>query len=75
FPGQRVFVLEGEKYKRVMGESKPREIQDWRQRKNLYLVCNRGIDDRLFSQGLVDDLVYGFGLIAPFYHYLWTIRI
>lgn len=70
FPKQKSFVLEGEKYKRIIDKNKPEEIQDWYQKKNMYLVCNKKIDDRLFSRELVDDLKYGFGLIAPFYRYL-----
>jgi uncharacterized protein (TIGR02453 family) len=67
---QKRFVLEGEKYKRIIDKNKPEEIQDWYQRKNMYLVCNRKIDSTLFSSKLVDDLMDGFGLIAPFYRYL-----
>ena len=74
FAKQRNFVLEGEKYKRIIDKTKPEEIQDWYQRKNMYLVCNRKIDDILFSCKLVEDLVSGFKLIAPFYHYLQKIR-
>ncbi len=70
FSKQQDFVLEGEKYKKILDKSKPEMIHDWYQRKNMYLVCNRRIDDKLFSSDLVDDLKYGFGLIAPFYHYL-----
>jgi uncharacterized protein (TIGR02453 family) len=73
FPKQHTFVLEGEKYKRIIDKSKPEEIQHWYQRKNMYLVCNRKIDDALFSSKLVDDLIAGFNMIAPFYHYLQSI--
>ena len=73
FSKQRSFVLEGEKYKRIIDKSKPEKIQDWYQRKNMYLVCNRKIDDKLFSSELTDDLMSGFGLIAPFYRYLQKI--
>ena len=75
FDKQKTFVLEGEKYKRIIDKSKPEKIQDWYQRKNMYMVCNRKIDDTLFSSKLVDDLMYGFGLIAPFYRYLQKILI
>lgn len=73
FSKQKTFVIEGDKYKRIIDKSKPKEIQDWYQRKNLYLVCNRKIDDILFSGKLVDDLASGFNLVAPFYHYLQKI--
>jgi uncharacterized protein (TIGR02453 family) len=71
---QQIFVVEGEKYKRVLDQGKPAEIQEWYQRKNLYLVCNRKTDDRLFSRELLDDFMGGFELIAPFYHYLWDLK-
>jgi hypothetical protein len=32
-------------------------------------------DDRLFSSKVVSDLLYGFGLIAPFYQYLRKVRM
>jgi hypothetical protein len=71
---QQVFVVEGEKYKRILDDNKPEEIQEWYQRKNLYLVCNNRADDRLFSRKLAGDLLAGFELIAPFYHYLWQLK-
>lgn len=72
---QKVFVVEGEKYKRILNDNIPEEFQDWYQRKNLYLVCNRRIDDSLFSKKLLNDLISDFGLITPFYHYLWRLKI
>jgi len=75
FAKQRTFVLEGEQYKRIIDKSKPEKIQDWYQKKNMYLVCNRKIDNTLFSSKLVDDLTSGFRLIAPLYKYLQTIRV
>lgn len=71
---QKTFTVEGEKYKRILNNSIPEEVQDWYQRKNLYLVCNRNIDDHLFNRVLIDDLISGFGLLAPFYHYLWRLK-
>jgi uncharacterized protein (TIGR02453 family) len=73
FDKQKTFVLEGEKYKRIIGETKPAKIRDWYQRRNMYLVCNRKIDHALFSNKLVDDLASGFKMTAPLYHYLQKI--
>ena len=73
FYKEKTFVLEGEKYKRIIDKTKPEKIQNWYQRKNMYLVCNRKKDKILFSNKLADNLVYGFNLIAPFYHYLQKI--
>jgi uncharacterized protein (TIGR02453 family) len=70
FEKQRTFILEGEKYKRIIDKTKPDKIRHWYQRKNMYLVCNRKIDDILFSSKLVDDLASGFYMLAPLYHYL-----
>ena len=71
---QNVFIVEGEKYKRILNSDIPEEFQDWYQMKNLYLVCNRGIDNTLFSRKLLKDLESGFGLIATFYNFLWGLR-
>jgi uncharacterized protein (TIGR02453 family) len=70
FSKQRIFGIEGEKYKKIFDETKPKEIQDWYQRRNLYLVCNRQIDGDFFSVKLVDNLLSGFKMVSPFYHYL-----
>jgi uncharacterized protein (TIGR02453 family) len=75
FAKQRTFVLEGEKYKRTIDASKPENIQQWYQRKNMYLVCNRKIDNTLFSSKLTEDLIHGFTMIAPFYRYLQRIKL
>ena len=71
---QKTFVLEGEKYKKILDETKPKEIQDWYQRKNFYLICNRKIDDTLFSEKLKDDLISGFHSLAGFYNFLQQIK-
>ena len=69
----QIFILEGEKYKRILDQNKSEDIQDWYQRKNFYLTCNRKIDNILLSRELVNDLIFGFGLLAPLYNYLWRI--
>lgn len=73
--GQDTFVLEGEKYKRLLDGQKEEDILEWYQRRNLYLVCNRQIDGRLFSRGVLDELTSGFGRLAPFYHWLWRLKV
>ena len=75
FEKQKTFVLEGEKYKRIIDKTKLEKIQNWYQRKNMYLVCNRKIDKTLFSNKLVDDLASGFKMIAPLYHYFQKIKL
>jgi uncharacterized protein (TIGR02453 family) len=70
FPSQKVFVLEGETYKRSKGADKPEAIRTWYDHKSFYLSCNRKIDKAILSPQLVDDLMHGFGMAAPLYHYL-----
>ncbi|MDA8210411.1 MAG: hypothetical protein M0021_00795 [Clostridia bacterium] len=67
--------MEGDRYKKVPDKNQPEEIQNWYQRKNLYLVCNRKLDNCLLSRELIDDLIAGFFLLAPFYHFLWKIKL
>ncbi len=69
FAKQHTFVLEGDKYKRIIDKTKPEKIQHWYQRKNMYLVCNRKIDETLFKNKLVDDLIADFNMTAPLYQY------
>jgi len=71
---QHTFVLEGEKYKRHLPGTRPPEIEEWYQRKSFYLACNRRVDERLFTERLVDDLMGGFDMVSPLYRYLWEVR-
>lgn len=64
------FVVAGDKYKRILKPQYDEELLEWYQRKELYLVCNRGPDDRLFSEALTDDIAGGFKLIGEFYKFL-----
>jgi uncharacterized protein (TIGR02453 family) len=68
---KKLFELKGDKYKRILEKEKPEEIQEWYQRKNFYLVNNREIDEVLFKKDLVDDLMYGFSMLAPIYQFIW----
>jgi uncharacterized protein (TIGR02453 family) len=74
YPKQHVFIIEGDKYKRTLDKNKPEHILDWYQRKNLYLVCNKNIDEVLFSDELVHELKSNFSIISDFYHYLYKIQ-
>ena len=70
FAQQDVFTLEGERYKRPIGQDKPEPIRMWYQYKSFYLTCNRKIDDAILSPKLTDQLMAHFGLAAPLYHYI-----
>lgn len=70
---QDLFRVEGESYKRLVNPEVPDDLQPWHRRKNLYLVCNRLPDERLFSRGILEDLCRGFEQLAPFYRLLWQL--
>lgn len=72
---QKTFRVAGEKYKKIWDKNKPEEIMDWYQRKNIYLVCQNEINDRLFDKLLMDDMLNGFGQLTPFYYYLWDVKL
>lgn len=69
-----LFEIAGDMYKRVFDPGMDADIQEWYQRRNLYLVHNRDNDDRLFSRAIFDDLIAGYSLLAPVYHFLWSIH-
>jgi uncharacterized protein (TIGR02453 family) len=69
FPGRPKFRLEGDIYKRRFNYFLPEDIQKWYQRKNMYLICKRPIEDILFSGELVEYISKRFTELAPLYHY------
>ncbi|OPX81437.1 MAG: hypothetical protein A4E52_02207 [Pelotomaculum sp. PtaB.Bin013] len=71
---QQTFVVEGDKYKKPLGNIESEELLEWYQRKNLYLVCNKMIDENFLKSNLLDELISGYSLITSFYHYLWKIK-
>ncbi len=71
---QETFVLEGEKYKKTFNERLPESIQEWYQRKNFYLVCNREIDENLFSPKLLEDLKIEFAMLSDLYRFLLNVK-
>jgi hypothetical protein len=73
FDAQDIFIVEGERYKRFQENNHGEKIQDWYQRKNLYLVCNRQKDKNILSHNLIDHLSSGFVMLKPVYYYLWNI--
>jgi uncharacterized protein (TIGR02453 family) len=72
--GQELFTVGGECYKRPLNATLPEDLQGWHRRKNLYLVCNRLPDGRLFTRGILEDMAAGFERLAPLYHLLWQVQ-
>ncbi len=71
---QKTFMIAGERYKRIIDNSLSADLQEWYQRKNIYFVSRRSIDNNLFSKGLLVDLMNGFKLVAPIYDYFLRLR-
>jgi uncharacterized protein (TIGR02453 family) len=72
---QKTFVIEGECYKRVLDPDKPESVLEWYQRKNIYLSCNREIDELLFSPKLADEIAAGFDMLGGLYHAFRKLRM
>ncbi len=70
YAASKTFRIEGEKYKRPLKPDVPADLQEWYNRKSLYLASNHQIHENCIGKRLITDLQEGFVLIAPFYHYL-----
>ncbi len=70
FDKQDVFTLEGETYKRPIGQDKPKPVRTWYQCKSFYLSHNCSIDDAILSPEFADQIAEHFTLAAPLYHYI-----
>ena len=44
-------------------------MDQWYNRKNLDLTCDREIDDLLYSRALVDELLQAYEALMPYYRY------
>lgn len=71
---QKVFTLEGNSYKRTLNTNISEELREWYQKKEIYFVCNKGLNDNLFSGELLNELIHGFRLIAPFYNFFLNLK-
>lgn len=64
------FRIEGEQYKRPLKADSPDEFLEWYNRKSLYLVSNQQIEGNSIEKKLIADLMQGFKIMEPLYHYL-----
>lgn len=69
FEKQKLFRLEGQCYKRSLKDDIPEELKTWYQRKEIYFVCDRKIDELLFTNELVQELITSFKALLPIYDY------
>lgn len=63
------FAIEGDRYRKPPPAGIPEELAEWLWRKNLYVACNRPVDDRLFTS-ITGDLAAGYATLVPLYEYL-----
>ncbi|MBP7051936.1 MAG: DUF2461 domain-containing protein [Phycisphaerae bacterium] len=73
FDKQKVFTLEGQRYKRPVGQDKPEPIRTWYGCKSFYLTSEHKIDDAILSPKFADQLMDHFGLATPLYRYIHRI--
>jgi hypothetical protein len=75
FPSGKAFAVEDKQYKQPLKADIPKELHDWYNRKNLYLVSNHQIEENRVVKKLLRDLQHDFAMIAPFYHYLCAVAV
>ena len=62
----------GETYKRLLKNDGSLALQSWYQRKEIYLMCERPLDELVFSAQLPDYLASSFKTAEPLYQLLLT---
>ncbi len=67
--GQDTFVLDSPQYKRPKEGTPEGILADWYNRKGFSISCERGWDEVLTSEKLVDELLAGYRFLMPYYHY------
>lgn len=67
---QKLFQLEGERYKRLRHPEAPAEKQDWLNRKGIAFIHSEKDFELLFSDRLAEVVADGFCKLAPLYAFL-----
>jgi uncharacterized protein (TIGR02453 family) len=71
---QHTFSLEGESYKRNLSNNIDEKYRAWYQKKEIYFVCNKGLNDTILGGDLSKELVESFKLLQPAYEFLLSLR-
>lgn len=71
---QDLFRLEGESYKRSLNNDIDEKYRAWYQKKEIYFVCDKGLNDTLLGGDLTQELINGFKLLQPVYEFLLSLR-
>lgn len=70
---QDIFSIEGDRYKRDI-KTMPPLINEWYNRKNLYVVHNCRDINKVFSPDITYELIDGFKSLAALYRYLCEVE-
>ncbi len=72
---KKIFLLEGETYKREIKNELPETLQPWYQKKNLYLMRTCEAGEELFNGEIADILSTGYRSLESLYNFLWGIKL
>lgn len=64
------FVIEGDFYKRPMGQNHGETINNWYQRKNIAVITAHNISEDLYDGGIFNEARELFGILKPLMLYL-----
>lgn len=70
----KVFVLEGDLYKRSKFPDQPEDLQNWLNRKNVDAGCLNKDFPLIFSDALAEKLIADFKTLKPFYDFLCKVE-
>lgn len=70
YNSQKVFALDGAKYKRSRYPQQPEEIKNWLDRKSLCMIHSNDNFELLFSEELTEAIADAFMSLKPFYELL-----
>lgn len=69
-----IFSIMGDSYKRKIENSLPEILQEWYQKKNLYLMRTCDIGDEVFNGEIASILAAGFKSLEALYKFMWSIK-
>lgn len=70
---QEMYVLAGEKYKKIITPDLTPDLMEWNQRKEFFFMADQPADDRIMGPELVTKLAEDFKRLAPWYEYFKTL--
>ena len=70
-----IFSVEGESYKRRIENELPEKLQEWYQKKDLYLMTTRDLGEELFNRDISAMLISDFKSLDKLYGFLCSIKL